>query len=82
MPGFEVYLRWSAEHRPVRQCREVRCGAALLGLFGPPEPRMFIMQVMVDDFDKPEIKTVWTGILDRLVRDLGSAPAKPRTLTI
>jgi len=84
MPGIEVYLRWSAEHfvRFDSAADEVRYGAALLAHFGPPEPRMFITRVMVDDFDAPEITAVWTGMLDTLVRDLGSAPAKLRTVTI
>ena len=84
MPGIEVYLQWSAEHfvRFDSAADEVRYGAALLAQFGPPEPRMFITRVMVDDFDAPQITTVWTGMLDTLVRDLGSAPAKPRRMTI
>jgi hypothetical protein len=84
MPGIEVYLQWSAEHFVLFDgaADEVRYGPALLAHFGPPEPRMFITRVMVDDFDAPEITTVWTGMLDTLARDLGSAPAKPRTVTI
>jgi hypothetical protein len=84
MPGKEVYLKWSAEHfvRFNSAEDEVRYGAALFAQFGPPEPRTFFARVMVDDFDAPEITTVWTGMLDTLVRDLGSAPAKARTVTI
>jgi hypothetical protein len=79
MPGIEVYLQWSAEHfvRFNTAADEVRYGAAPFAQFGPAEPRTFTARVMVDDFDAPEITTVWTGMLDTLVRDLGSAPAKP-----